>query len=1558
MSIWNRIGDIATTLATLGKQTGGSTAPVLSVAVAGKAPTETAKNAVKFGGEILNAVATPYKVAWDIGTAAWNSSEEYSGFSNTIKSAYAENKPNVVKPLASAGGAIMKVPGVQPTFEFIDKVNREFIREPLTTAGLVLGDVKGGKASFFDPNEWKKAYGGAQEISYGQAVVGFARSWYDPKFNIYDPREREAAFEKSAWGKATSGFYDLGIQFFGDVTLAAGKAGKVLTASELAQGTLKNADVVAKAAEDITKAQYGVKNRFTPVIENFTKNDSVYALNHPMVKSSSQPGLLAHLLGESKYNENTALILRSALGDPAAMDELALMRADMSDALKSARGDLSAVDEYKLFANADETGMIPFINDDIAVVSAAEENYKALAQSDAYFAKLMGLGEGGGALTRTTGPLARGLDNFLAEARTIKFYDRTVGKPKVEVFQPTPFHRLYEKVTWLSGERPSGIVDFNDPDSYKEVLATIGTIERLLPVNPSQSKAMLDDYIAAATPEERALAITKLESTVIRSLAQKHGVNEKVADDLYNNYKGARASALRSINDRGYMVDADDKIIHVPQLESQSGDFLPVMDFRLLDSLLKRDKNALNALVGGTKHAVLSVADLTQDLFKAGALLRLGYTTRNAIDSQLRIAAAVGSMATLQHLGPGLKNLINNTVAVPARLVDRYLPVNSNMTVRNVQRSHTDLMRELAVLKKEIGEVEAKLSLDPDSVALEGKLNTLKIIQEEKEAIYNSYSEVLNRYSDKAPKQRIGTGSFSITTTDGKVFELPDAFGGPLGDMYRKLASSGNSFQRLVEQNSEMYTRKLESKGIQAVRPTDPGYFDQWAQTLRQQFGNSAVAKKLAAGESLEDITKWLRNSPEGRDLRKRLSLTSSEADEYVTRISGYLDQYLPQSSGLRGKIKEVTASDLRGAFTDPTELPIIHGHLLEETIFNVASKNAKGVINTLFHFLGTLPEDTWARNPLYIHLYRKEAERRVGIMAKLKGDKFSFEDQEKLMGISHKVAQRQMKEILFNIERRSNLAAALKFISPFFSAQENAYKTWLKLAAANPQIVNRGYQVWQAPNKAGLVTDQDGNEVPPGQTSGNDVIWVGIPKGLQRIPGLSSLTQMGIPKQSLDIVFQGGMDVLYNKGNPNVFSDIFPVGPYVAIPVSELVKRQPKFEEAFKWALPYGAYKDAASGLTPAWFQKLQKLQAGQDDPQFANSYQLIYNTEQMKAKRNGRPPVPESTILRMTQDYWKLRVAANLIMPFAPRFESPYKFYLDKAREYKRKFGYEANSKFLEDYPDFFEFTTSLSSNPTGVQYSINAVENVKKYGDVITKLKSIDPKLIGLVTNDPSGYQFSAAAYDYLYTKRVSPNSPDKFLESQDPGEAQKKNEADKGWIKYNKFSDFLDAALLERGLTSIQESGAEDLAMLKAAVINQLSVKTDAEGKPIINQSTGTFEPTAWALDYRDSDGSKTDRVISGLNALMEDKKFWPDNKNKPMWKSTEIYLQFRQGIAAELAARPVKSIDAKANKDLRILYDGIVNKLKKDDPTGFAYLYDRFLSQDLVYDKYLTPKGTK
>lgn len=1555
MSLWNRIGDVATT---------------------------AVKNTGKFGGEILEATGSAARFAWDVGTAPWNDADEYNGFIQPFKTAAEKEGKDIIKPLASAAGAIMKVPGVQPALERIGYINQEYIREPLATVALAVGEINRrsvtgegpliAELGYFDPKLWSKAYKGAQEISLGQAVVGAGRSVYDPKFNIYDPAQRDAAFKKSAWGKAASGGVDLLAQFFGDVTLAGGKVAKVAKASQLGVGLLKNSDVVAKAAEDITKAQFGVSNRFSKVLDDFTKNDSLYALNHPMVKSSSQPGLLAHLLGDSVDRDETAMILRSALGDPVAMDELRLQRAYITDALETARGDLSAVDEFKLFAAPDGSGMLPFLNDNPAVIKQAQDNYTSLAASDKYFAKLMQLGEGGGALTRTTGKGLQQAEDFVATARAIKFYDQTVGAAKLEVYQPTPFHRLYQKFSWAAGERPAGLVDFNDPDSYREIVATLerlrptsaikgtpSTVKRTGLLTDEQANGLLNSYIAAATPEQRFIATQNIEETAVRALAAKYNIDEDAINDIYNNYKGARTSALKSIQDRGFMVDIDGSPITVQQLESQSADFLPLMDFDLLDKVLKRNANTINATLGRASGRIFNAADVAQDLFKAGALLRLGYTQRNAIDSQLRIAASVGAMATLRHLGPGIKNIVNNSVRVPARLVDKYSPLGTAATLEKVQKSSVRVIRELNELKTKIGAAEAKLSLDPEDVDLLGEVNTLKLLQEEKLAVYNSYAEALNKSKKAKPKDRIGTGTFKITTSDGQVYEIDDAFGGPLGDMFRKIASSGNSFERMVDSNTDMYARNLASKGIGAVRPTDPAYFEQWAQTLRQQFGNSAVVNKIVRGETIDDITKWLKTSPEGRDLRNRLSIPSDEAAEYVTRISNFFDTYLPVSSNLRSKLKDITAEDLRGTFKDPTDLPIIHGHLLEETFFNKSDNVVKKFINGAFKLLATLPEDTLARNPLYVHFYRQEARRRVDIVAGLKGDRISFEDQQKIMALSQKSALREMKKVLFNIERKSNLAMVMKYINPFFSAQENSYKTWMKFAVANPAIVNRGYMVWQAPNEAGLVTDQDGNIVPPGQTSGNDTMWFSLPKGLtQAVPGLRSLTEIGVPKASLDIIFQGGLDALYNKGNPNLFSDIFPTGPYVAVPVAEITKNQPDTRETLKWLFPYGYPKDAASGFLPAWVQRLQTRREGQDDPQFARTYQLIWNTEQMRAKRNGREPVSADKVLRMTKDYWNMRVAANLIMPFAPRFDTPYKYYLDKTREYRRVYGINADAKFLEDYPEFFSFTSSLSKNPTGVQSSIAATTNLKKYDKLIGEVVNIDPKLVGLIVNDPSGYEFSQSAYDYLYKKRVSADAPDRFLSSQSPAEAQKKTDAEKGWIQYNKFADALDAELAARGLTSIQQSGAEDLAIIKDAFINKLAVQTDAEGKPMFDKKSGEYVRTAWYDDYLDSDGSKTNRVIAGLSKILSDPTFLENNKNSTTWKSVDRYLEFRKVVARELLTREAKSIEAKSNADLKVIFDSFVNKLKKDDKLGFAYIHDRFLSQDLVRDKQLTPRDVK
>ena len=450
----------------------------------------------------------------------------------------------------------------------------------------------------------------------------------------------------------------------------------------------------------------------------------------------------------------------------------------------------------------------------------------------------------------------------------------------------------------------------------------------------------------------------------------------------------------------------------------------------------------------------------------------------------------------------------------------------------------------------------------------------------------------------------------------------------------------------------------------------------------------------------------------------------------------------------------------------------------------------------------------------------------------------------------------------------------------------------------------------------------------------------------------------MAIPKQSLDIVFGGGLDVIFSRGNKNVFSDVFPVGPYVAIPASELLKQKPSLEESLKFVLPFGSYDNAFKGLLPAWVQKAQVAQDGLESGQYASAYQLIWNTEQMKAKKNGLPPVSPAKIQKMTDQYWAMRTAANLILPFAPRFDTPYKFYMNKSREYRRLYGANADTKFLEDFPEYFSFASSLSSNPANVQSSQYAVARVEKYSDLVSELSGIEPKLIGAITNNFANYEFSQAARAYLKNKNIAPNTKQKFVEALSPAEAQRRNEAEKGWIIYNKVMDAIDNELQDRGLSSTQQRGAEDLALIKAAVVAKLSRQTDSDGNLVIDPKTGQYVQTAWSNDYLDSDGSKTNRVVVGLSKILQNKKFMKDNVNNPTWRSVAAYLEVRKQIAQELAKRETKGIEAKDNLDLKIIYDAVVNKLKNDDKLGFAYVYDRFLSQDLVYDKYLTPREIK
>ena len=1517
----------------------------------------------KLGTFSKNLGAAPFAPArfiYEAASSIWRDEEEYNGFINTIKTAGTLAGKQAIAP-------------VLDVFEGIETVAKPG-RQALSQAGLVLEQSQGQPANLFKKETWDKAKQYRDEASVGQSLYAqyldpssqilksaatvaevfgvdntdrFLPQFLREDFDIFNEREREQAYKKSLYGRVVSGTGDIIAQVLVDPTLVGAKIAAPIKAAKVL-GSINNGEDAFNAVNLVTKAQSGEVNKFTPLLTEFANNDATYALNHPFLSGSQNKSLIASLLGQVKTPDEVGLVIRSALADPVALTTLRDTRFELAQQIDNAMGKLKPYQTDVILNRTSENGMLPFANENPEELANVRDELNDLIKRDRTFAKMMDLAETpGGSLVRTTGSKpAQMFDSFLARGRAAKFYDKKTGTPDIDVYQPSPFSRLYQKISWLENERPAGFMDFNDSDSYREVIATMDRARALAPdlFDDVRVRRFIETYSGAVSPAERQQVTFAMEETVWRAIYTKHGISQKVADDIYKEYKRARQGAIQSIKDKGYMIDTDGSMIYTPQLQSQTADWFPIMDFDLADKLLKRHKSTLNILGDVSLTALgqegFHKLEVINDLFKAGALIRLGYTMRNGVDNQLRIMSAVGAEASFQYAGEGMKNIAYNMGKRGLRFVDNIKLTSGVPNVKNnriaIKKQFDTARISAKSLQTQINDINKGLERDPQNVELLGKLGILSNELEAQIAVRDSLSknltELENIVAGRIKKKRIGESKLNITTPMGETYELDEIFGGTYGDLFRQLSSAESTWNRLADSTSKLYESRFISKGIGAVKPEDINYYDAWARTLNTQFVGDPVIRKLAAGEDPASIAKWL-DTGNGRQYRRDLGIKQYEGQQHVDRLKSFLNRYVPNTDLQRRLFvnnEQASPALLRETFKDAEVLPVIHGDVIEENLKNFSGKYTDKFVNFAMKWLGSVPEDVFARHPLVNSLYRDDVKKRVEIFESLNKRRMTVDELWKLQQASRRTSIANMKKIVFNIDRRTNLGHFMRLIAPFFSAQENAYRTWLRLVKEKPYLINRANIIWNAPNRSGLVTDEEGNPVNPDTLTRDGVIWLEVPPALKNAPfiggGLESLTQVGISKQSLDVVFGGDFNI--------------PLGPYVAIGVKQFVKRVPSAEKVLGWATPFGPPENTLDALAPTWLKRQLVKYQGESSPEYARNYQLIWLTEQQKARVDGLPPVPESRIKELTDQFYNMRTVANLVLPFSPRFASPYKMYMDKYREFQREYGREADVKFLEEYgEEYFAFATSLSSNKTRVQASIDASGNIIANKDLIASVFGDEPALVGLIVNNPSGYDFSEAAYQYQYNTRVAPGSTETFRGTVDPAEAQRRNNARLGWIQYRQVIEVLDAKLVERGLSSYSVKGAADLKAVKDAVVAKLATNPDGSASD-------------WYIDYLDLDGSKVLRVVNGFEKILADENFMSRNVDNPTWKSIATYLKIRDVFATKLAQRQSGSLSAKSNTDLQLAYDLFVQKLKQDD-LGFADVYDRFLSQDKIYYKAIT-----
>jgi hypothetical protein len=283
-------------------------------------------------------------------------------------------------------------------------------------------------------------------------------------------------------------------------------------------------------------------------------------------------------------------------------------------------------------------------------------------------------------------------------------------------------------------------------------------------------------------------------------------------------------------------------------------------------------------------------------------------------------------------------------------------------------------------------------------------------------------------------------------------------------------------------------------------------------------------------------------------------------------------------------------------------------------------------------------------------------------------------------------------------------------------------------------------------------------------------------------------------------------------------------------------------------------------------------------------------------------------------------LEIASRLILPFATNYKSPYQLYIDEFQKLREQDPLTASEKFYDKFgPDYFELSTSISKNNTGVASTQSAYKRSKELKDLI----ALEPKYGWFLVGDTNSGEFSPVVYGNQFSQATGPGSTTAFRERQDPYEAVLETQAEKGWLTYRKGMAYLEAARIKAGLPSLNVAAAGFLQERKRKFIAEL----------------GNENP-AWIDDYKTIDSGKVIKFLKFATSVVDD----PRLSGRQDIKTLKMYLEGRKWMQEQLRFRESKSLDNVSNGDLQYKWQTFTGTLIEQDIT-FERIYTRMLEKD-------------
>lgn len=1103
------------------------------------------------------------------------------------------------------------------------------------------------------------------------------------------------------------------------------------------------------------------------------------------------------------------------------------------------------------------------------------------------------------------------------------------GKVMQTFYQKNGISAVVRFVHRTFDDAPHQTVNYNDVlQSNGRVRTTARMAVRKKAYTPEEAIKFTDDFARLANEGDKNLLIESFTKQMITNLANKYKIPENLKDDIVAQHlkmtrdNVRKAKEANSKNEAYFFDDTTGtgEIIHDPQLVSQlaNGGYLP--DIELIDKAMKswtKRKGKEASLPMNTMYLGASALDEFQSLWRTFTLGRIGFPINIIRDSTLRAYGDGVLFDMMRQLGSDAIEALsqsNNSVAKIKRITAARLDPNKNLT---------KIRAEVEYYEKIIAGSEQMLKdagydvLNPPKTLSSEIIKHLDYVQKAKTEL-TAIRSVRDAIEAKIPSKVVSRK----TQTYGGVEGFQRYDGGVQGQIMLEKIRGQDTIRGLLASNSElgMANIRRDRDGGHAVvaLENEDLHMSSWINALNNHLAQDPIARKIMAGKMSEkEIVQYIRSYESGSYLERfgfvkdlGRELRPSDAQYVYNRVLTVVNKIAPDTT-LHPLILDGTINSniLKKMYPDlgtrPTVITDLTKDLLGQSTF-VQSFN-KGLKDKVA-WLATVPTSRLSYNPYFNVKYQQKLQNMVA-MANIQGRKLTEKDQRHFESVARAHALNELRSKINAFSRDMNYHSIVNYFIAFFPAIVEQYRAYGKIMLDHPEFPYKIATISQIPNYIGNVQiDAFGDEYIP----------VNLPLlGMQgRLP-----------------------TSWFNAINPTGGQLLSP-GPLGGVAMNELSKKINFEGKIGDLLLPFGTSANHFAPLTPNTLRRGgQAWQAyfTKNGEQFNKDVNMIMQKEHFDfVEENHRQPTKTeladmySTGKDNAISLSLLRALGAGILPLQPKYVTPLQVYSDLFAKYSKDFGSEGTERFLDDYPDYFMITNSLSDSTSGIRPNDTAVALVRKNGKVIENIiASMGEKgnlsALGAIFNDEN-YAFSSSAQAYLVSNSI-PGTKQKFKEQGAALDNSRSSIVNKGWADYNKMIEIVSDEITKSNYDPGSGYGMAILKQYKDAFTEQMRTQNN--------------------LWYEEKQGSgfqkKLVDTISAVTTAVNTPGLWQDLAKQDRWHTIVEYLNFRYDVYDVLKYRQT-GIDSDKAIDIRFAADAKVAELRKQN-IEFGKFYDRYFSND-------------